>query len=121
MRAFVFLDCAEIAPLEYRHISSAATTFSEWLMTFITVFAGPIGFEKVAWYFWLRVVAGNVIGVLFVFLLCPNTSGKTLEQVDYLFVEKGFAGLRKNFDVQLQDLEGWRDKVKVVETRAVAE
>lgn len=30
--------------------------------------------------------------------------GKTLEQVDYLFVQKGFAGLRRNFDVTEDDV-----------------
>ncbi|OAG06873.1 MFS transporter [Paraphaeosphaeria sporulosa] len=108
----VWLYCAEIAPLEYRHIGGAATAFGEWLMTFITVFAGPIGFDKTGWYFWLWVVSGNVIAVLFVFLLCPETGGKTLEQVDYLFVDKGFAGLRRNFDVDVHGLDLWNDKDK---------
>lgn len=36
----VWLYCSEIAPLEYRHIGGAATACGEWLMTFITVFAG---------------------------------------------------------------------------------
>lgn len=36
----VWLYCSEIAPLEYRHIGGAATAAGEWLMTFITVFAG---------------------------------------------------------------------------------
>lgn len=37
----VWLYGSEIAPLEYRHIGGAATATGEWLMTFITVFAGP--------------------------------------------------------------------------------
>jgi MFS family permease len=108
----VWLYCAEIAPLEYRHIGGAATA----------VFAGPIGFDNVGWYFWLWVVAGNVIAVVFVFLLCPETGGKTLEQVDYLFVDKGFAGLRRNFDVDVQglDLGTEKEKDKQVETNEVA-
>jgi MFS family permease len=95
----VWLYCAEIAPLEYRHIGGAATACGEWLMTFITVFAGPIGFANIGWYFWLWVVAGNMLAVVFVFLLCPETGGRTLEDVDFLFVGKGFAGLRKNIDM----------------------
>lgn len=62
-----------IAPLEYRHIGAGFTAFGEWLMTFITVFAGPIGFENIGWYFWLWVISGNVIAVIFVYLLCPET------------------------------------------------
>ncbi|KAF7192842.1 Sugar transporter STL1 [Pseudocercospora fuligena] len=101
----VWLYCAEIAPLEYRHIGAAATAFGEWLMTFITVFAGPIGFDHIGWYFWLWVISGNVVAIIFVFLLCPETGGKTLEQVDYLFVRSGFAGLRKDFNVTADDME----------------
>lgn len=55
-------------------------------------------------YFWLWVISGNVIAIIFVYLLCPETGGKTLEQVDYLFVQKGLAGLRRNFDVTEADM-----------------
>lgn len=55
----VWLYCSEIAPLEYRHIGAAATASGEWLMTFITVFAGPIGFDQIGWYFWLWVISGS--------------------------------------------------------------
>ena len=86
----IWLYCSEIAPLEYRHIGAGATAFGEWLMTFITVFAGrkygdvsgrsqhmltrvAIGFAKIGWYFWLWVISGNVIAVIFVYLLCPES------------------------------------------------
>ena len=49
--------------------------------------------------------------MVFAFLLCPETGGKTLEQVDYFFVEKGFAGLRKNFNVGAEALDKWKEKV----------
>ncbi|SMR43838.1 unnamed protein product [Zymoseptoria tritici ST99CH_3D1] len=110
----VWLYCSEIAPLEYRHIGAAATACGEWLMTFVTVFAGPIGFERIGWYFWLWVISGNLVAIVFVFLLCPETGGKTLEQVDYLFVRKGFAGLRSNFDITTEDMEGAPTKEKLV-------
>jgi len=90
------LYCSEIAPLEYRHIGGAFTAAGEWLMTFITVFAGrmlrfhfhsssyatiltiipAIGFDSIGWYFWLWVISGNVVAIIFVFLLCPETGGK---------------------------------------------
>lgn len=44
--------------------------------------------------------------------------GKTLEQVDYLFIERGFAGLRKNFDVTPVDMEyAVREKPSEIERR----
>ncbi|KAF2098490.1 MFS transporter [Rhizodiscina lignyota] len=104
-QGLVWLYCSEIAPLEYRHIGGSFTACGEWLMVFITVFAGPIGFDNIGWYFWLWVISGNVVAIVFVALLCPETGGKTLEQVDYLFVDKAFAGLRKNFDIDAEDAE----------------
>ena len=81
----VWLYASEIAPLEYRHIGAGFCAFGEWLMTFITVFAAPIGLENVGWKIWLWILSGNLVGVAFVFFLCPETGGKTLEDVDYLF------------------------------------
>lgn len=62
----VWLYCSEIAPLEYRHIGGAATAFGEWLMTFITVFAGPIGLTNIGWKFWIWVLSGNIVAIFFV-------------------------------------------------------
>jgi len=56
-------------------------------------------------YFWLWVISANVVAIVFVYLLCPETGGKSLEQIDYLFVRKGFAGLRKTFEVTEEDME----------------
>jgi MFS family permease len=106
----VWLYCAKIAPLEYRHVGGAATACGEWLMTFITVFAGPIGFANIGWYFWLWVVAGDVLAVIFVFLLCPETGSRTLEELDFLFVGKGFAGLMKDFDMGDATSEDLKEK-----------
>lgn len=92
-QATKFLYSSEIAPLEYRHIGGAFFSSGEWLMVFITVFASPIGLQTCGWSFWFFILAGNICAVVFVWLLCPETSGKTLEQVDYLFIGKGLAGL----------------------------
>jgi len=71
-------------------------------MTFITVFAGPIGLTDIGWKFWLWVCSGNIVAVVFVFFLCPETGGKTLEQVDFLFTKGALAF--KTLDID--DLEG---------------
>lgn len=63
-------------------------------------------------------ISGNVIAIIFVFLLCPETGGKTLEHVDYLFVRGGFAGMRKDFDVTEEDMEdAFEIKDKMTEER----
>ncbi|CAK7208036.1 hypothetical protein SEUCBS139899_010870 [Sporothrix eucalyptigena] len=81
----VWLYCAEIPPLAYRHIGGAATSTGEWLGTFLNVFVGPIGFDNVGWRYWFWVLSGNLTAIVFVCFLCPETGGRTLEQIDYLF------------------------------------
>lgn len=75
-----FLSSSEIAPLEYRHIGGAFFASGEWLMVFITVMAGPIGLATCGWPFWFFILSGNIVGIVFVYLLCPETAGKTLEE-----------------------------------------
>ena len=79
-----FLYPMEIALLEYRHIGGAIFSAEEWLMVFITVYAGPIGLQTCGWPFWIFILSGNVAAIVFVFLLCPETAGKTLEQGELL-------------------------------------
>lgn len=86
----VWLYCSEISPLEYRHIGGAFTAFGEWLMTWLTVFVGPIGLANEGARFWAFLLSGNIVAIVFVYFLCPETGGKTLESIDYLF-QKGLA------------------------------
>jgi hypothetical protein len=62
------------------------------------------------------VVSGNIVAV-FIFFLCPETSGKTLEQIDYLF-EKGTLAL-KMMDIEKAETssDGARRRVKQQYTR----
>jgi hypothetical protein len=48
-----------------------------------TVLAGPVGLSTCGWLFWLFILSGNVCAVIFVWLLCPETAGRTLEQGQY--------------------------------------
>lgn len=83
----VWLYAVEIAPLEYRHIGAALASCGEWMTAFLTTFAGLIGITNVGWKLWLWILAGDVAGMAFVFFLCPETSHKTLGQIDYLFMK----------------------------------
>lgn len=114
----VWLYASEIAPLEYRHIGGAFTGFGEWLMTFITVFAGPIGLTNVGWKFWIWVLCGNLVAIAFVFFLCPETGGKTLEQVDFLFSATPFvSSLNKGEDMEEAWVEGAEKRVEEVHVK----
>ncbi|OQE12190.1 hypothetical protein PENVUL_c001G03742 [Penicillium vulpinum] len=75
----------EIASLQFRHIGGAASSFGEWLFCFITAFAGGIGLEKVGWKLWLWCLLSCAVAMPFVYFMCPETTGKTLEEIDLLF------------------------------------
>ncbi|KAK5096860.1 hypothetical protein LTS08_007350 [Lithohypha guttulata] len=85
----VWLYCSEIPPLSYRHVGGSITAFGEWLSTFLFVMILPVGLENIKWRFWIFVLSGNVLAVVFVYFLCPETGGKTLEQIDYIFSKPG--------------------------------
>ncbi|KAK5062648.1 hypothetical protein LTR84_004721 [Exophiala bonariae] len=75
----------EIAPLKFRHIGGAAGAFGEWLFSFITVFAGGIALEKIGWRIWIWMLLSCAAAVPFVYFMCPETTGKSLEEIDLIF------------------------------------
>jgi hypothetical protein len=51
------------------------------------VFAGGIGLQNVGWKMWLWCLLSCALAVPFVYFLCPETTGKTLEEIDILFAK----------------------------------
>ncbi|KAG0645448.1 Sugar transporter STL1 [Hyphodiscus hymeniophilus] len=77
----------EIAPLKYRHIGGAAGSTGEWLFSFITVFAGGIAIERIGWKIWIWQLIACIAAIPFVYFMCPETGGKSLEEIDMLFAK----------------------------------
>ncbi|XHG09495.1 hypothetical protein AWENTII_012550 [Aspergillus wentii] len=95
----------EIAPLKYRHIGAAAGLFGMWLFTFLTVFAGGIGIQTAGWKIWIWPLIFNVLGFLFVYFMCPDPTGKTLEEVDALFARDGHVEGRLEQKSSVEEIE----------------
>ena len=51
------------------------------------MFAGGIALENIGWKIWLWMLAANWVAMPFVWFLCPETTGKSLEQIDLLFAK----------------------------------
>jgi len=52
-------------PLNYRNTGVGLSMSAQWLMAFITVYCGPIGYSHIGWKIWIVFALFNVIGGLF--------------------------------------------------------
>jgi hypothetical protein len=57
-------------------------------MTFVTVFTGGIAIQKTSWAIWFWQLGSCVVACVFVYFMCLETGGKSLEEVDLVFVDK---------------------------------
>ena len=81
----IWLYSVEIPPLAYRHIGASLSSFGEWLATFLTTFAGPIGIGTIGWKLYLWILVGDICFASFIYFLCPETTNLSLEQLDDVF------------------------------------
>lgn len=84
-----YVYSSEIMPLKYRHIGFALSVSSQWLMAFVTVFAGPIAIADPAvdWKTWIWFLVFNAIAAPFVYFCCPETRGHSMEEIDLIFMK----------------------------------
>ncbi|ETN39063.1 uncharacterized protein HMPREF1541_05285 [Cyphellophora europaea CBS 101466] len=98
---FLYLDCftlgilpvswsysAEIQPLRVRNKATAVGVFSHWMSNFVVVMVTPIGLSNIGGnYFWIwAIVCASFIPLTWFFGV--ETSGRTLEQVDQMFLDE---------------------------------
>ncbi|KAL2826260.1 general substrate transporter [Aspergillus cavernicola] len=82
-----WLYAPEITPLNLRHLGAAVGCFSEWLWTFIIALMTPAAIENTGWRIYLLFCFMIALSVPFVYFFLPETSGKSLEEIDYIFVK----------------------------------
>lgn len=61
-------------PLRYRHIGFSLSVSCQWLMAFLTVFAGPIAIadKSVGWKTWIWFLVFNFIAIPFGMFESPH-------------------------------------------------
>lgn len=75
----------EISPLKYRHVAGSLGAAGEWFSTWIMVFGGGTGINAVGPKIFIWPLLCCFLAAAYVYFLCPETTGKTLEEIDVLF------------------------------------
>ncbi|KAL5435791.1 hypothetical protein PMIN06_007244 [Paraphaeosphaeria minitans] len=78
----------EIALLKYRHVAGGLAACGEWLSTWVIVFGGGTGIEAVDPKIFIWPLINCFIAAAYVWFCCPETTGRTLEEINYLFARK---------------------------------
>ncbi|KAM0293765.1 hypothetical protein ACHAO9_001451 [Fusarium lateritium] len=93
--AIPWLYAPEITPLDLRHVGSSIAAFSEWLWTFVIALITPYAIDTAGWKFYLLFCIMILLNIPFTYFFLPETSGKTLEELDYVFSDEAFIHSQK--------------------------
>jgi len=78
--------CAEIYPSRYRSQSIAFCAASNWLFNFLIAFFTPFISKKINFAYGYVFAGCNLFAVFFVYFCLPETSGRSLEEIDTMFL-----------------------------------
>lgn len=79
----------EIAPLRYRHVAGSLGAAGEWFSTWVMVFGGGTGISAVGPKIFIWPLVCCFLAAAYVWFYCPETTGRTLEEIDVLFAKPG--------------------------------
>lgn len=121
--ALTYTYLVELFPYTVR--SRGITIFQYWgrVAGFFNTFVNPIGLKNAGWKYYLSYVCWLAFEVCFVYFLFPETSGKTLEELAFLFEEQKQDEVNRNLAKQLgvQDtasIEGIEHRKMDIETKS---
>ncbi|RDW67035.1 general substrate transporter-2 [Coleophoma crateriformis] len=101
----------EILPLEARAKGTAVGISSNWLWNFTIVMITPVLISRLQWKAYLIFMATNFAFIPVIYFFYPETSNKTLEDIDFLFMDGGadsLSQLRKSgpkIDIEKGELQ----------------
>lgn len=75
----------EIMPLRHRTHSAALATASDWIFNFLIVQITPIAISNIHWKTYMIFFVLNIVFAITIWLFYPETSGRTLEEIDTLY------------------------------------
>ena len=71
--------------------NTTGTAFSMmglYLADIIILVAGPIAFNNISWRFFFVLIVPTFFHIIFVYFMCPETKGRSLEDINVQFGEK---------------------------------
>lgn len=81
-----FLYASEIAMTEFRAQTTGISTATSWLFNFLVAEVTPVGFANIGWKYFLVYCCINAVCVPTVYFFFPKTAGRSLEEIDDIFL-----------------------------------
>ncbi|CAH7683110.1 general substrate transporter [Phakopsora pachyrhizi] len=91
-----WLYSAEIVPLEVRGAATGISTASNWIFNFLIVLITPIAFSSIGWKTYLIFAVVNFAITPSVYFFFPETTGRSLEEIDLIFAKSGWLTVVNN-------------------------
>ncbi|QKX56093.1 uncharacterized protein TRUGW13939_03193 [Talaromyces rugulosus] len=82
-----FMYAAEIAPLQIRAKVAAMSAGANWLFNFLLAEVTPVGFDNIGYKYYIIYSCISAGGCAFFYFFCPETKGRSLEEIDEIFVQ----------------------------------
>ena len=73
-------------PLRHRTHSAALSAASDWIFNYLIVQITPISISNIRWKTYIIFFVFSIFFALMIWLYYPETSGRTLEEMDTLFM-----------------------------------
>ena len=81
-----FLYASEVAMTQFRAPATGLATATSWLFNFIVAEVTSIGFASIGWKYFLVYCCINVVCVPTIYFFFPETTGRSLEEIDDIFL-----------------------------------
>ncbi|KAJ6030190.1 uncharacterized protein N7446_000749 [Penicillium canescens] len=81
-----WLYAPEIMPLRHRTHSAAIAAASDWIFNYLVVQITPISISNIRWKTYIIFFVLNIAFAIIVWLFYPETSGRSLEEIDALYL-----------------------------------
>ncbi|OAA69905.1 General substrate transporter [Cordyceps fumosorosea ARSEF 2679] len=82
-----YLYATEVAPLQLRAAISAVATAAVWTFNFLLAEVTPIGFNTISYRYYIIFAVLNATIIPVVYFFFPETSGRSLEEIDEIFMQ----------------------------------